>query len=509
MVDSVVFRIHDLHEHAGLVAYLLKTNAGVSQVNKLISEPDMMEKEIYNRRYFVDHASGRSWVERYRNHIRSHNYDISYMVNTKKGYIEFNLSLPKYRYSTNLFQLIDHYDQSNYLEFRNTPFWETSRQAFRNMIQVLTDFVEKELGGYYVPATMLGTVKKEFLEIVRVDLCYNLVFNTEDDCKFYAEQIRGIKKRGLRESPSVQKDYSGDDLSFASKDFTVKVYRKGPEFRKHDYNKVRKRLGRKFADEAHHLAKRILRYEVEFRLGYMTELFNTNLKNTNPKLYRCVTLSRSYSKNRYFYYNNIRYSWDGLSVKGKTCSKPSPTFKQMLEVGNYIRKRDMRFMGKMNPNFSLEARGLDDVIDSYNYTELFDYNLFSLLVESFKRHFLHFNIGTFEHLSVLNNVLEYNREQKAEYNASVLLNKPPTMKAIDKRKIKMLIGLLRDKSWDEIKDMDLFSPASFYRYKKFFKECGFTAQRNHEYDFKVKFDYSNYYDLVFNIFHTLGVKKHS
>lgn len=510
MVDSIIFRIHDLELHYTLCEYLQKLGSGISQEVKSLDVSESPLREIHMRRYFTDAATGRTWKEKYRDFIKSHHYHIAYSIDFDKNFMEFNLSLPKYHFGNNVFQLVDHQDEANYLYYRNTEFWDCTRLAFDKFISVLRKFVTKELGGYYDKATGTGVVHRPYIEIMRLDLCYNLVFNTESDAQFYLSQISTIKKRGLRTSnagvfqKTRQRNY-GDDLYFSSKDFTVKVYQKGTEFKKHDYSKVVKRFGKKIADELHHRARRMLRYEVEFRPGYLTELFITNLKETNPQIYKCVSLSRAYSKNTYVIFDGVRYSFDGIDVKGMKCAKMTSGIKQMIAVGDWIRKRNFHFMGSLNSSYSLDMAGLDDVVNSYEYKEAFSFELFDLMVKSFKNHFMRFQLGSFNSLAVLNNVVNQNKEADFQKHVNIMTGKSVNEYKVSRRIVYQFLDLLRDHSWDQIKKMGHFSDRNFYRYKKFFKDCGLIAQRSHEYDFKVKYDYANYYDLIAELYYYLTV----
>jgi hypothetical protein len=503
MIDSIIFRIHNRVLHEGLWDFLEKPDEGTKQMVKKFDEPESRKREFHIQRYFVDVASGRSWQENYRNFIKSHHYHIAYSLNQDRDFIEFNFSIPKYKYGTNVLQLVDHIDEDKYLSYINTEFWDCAPMVYEKFLNELRRFITHNLGGLYDSKTRTGLVHVEFLELERIDLCYNILFNTQSDCEYYLSQIRSVKRRGLRDT-SKQSDYLKGIYSY-SKDYTLKIYHKGSEFQKHDYNKVKKRYGQKLADQILRSANKMMRFEIEYRGGYLTELFRTNLKNTNPYIHECVSISRAMSTNGYFLHQGTRYSYDGHPQQGFTCAKLTPEFKSKLKLGKKLRAKDSTFWFSMNDNYSLNNLSPIDAYQ-YDFKERFSKNLFLLLVKNFKKQFLRYQLNDYNAMNQLNILLKEKNESDFKIALREIGGETVNIRNYSLRKLKLFMNLLKDNTWDQIKSKKLFSDSLFYRYKKLFRLLGYQGQRTTDYDFKVKFDYSNYYNEINDWYWGLGVK---
>lgn len=66
---------------------------------------------------------------------------------------------------------------------------------------------------------------------------------------------------------------------------------------------------------------------------------------------------------------------------------------------------------------------------------------------------------------------------------------------ISNSKLKIITELLKDHSWDKIKEKGILSKTAFFRYKKFFEELGLN-NKNSSYSYNVDFTYTNYYNLI-------------
>lgn len=495
MVDSIIFRIHNKLLHENLWHYLDKPDSGIRQMVKMIDDPEPITREVYIQRYFLDAATGRSWKEKHRDFIQSHHYHVSYNMDTDgEGFIEFNFSIPKFLYGNNVMQLVDHLNEPNFVFYRNNDFWNCGKLAFEKLTQSVSRFVARHLGGYFDEKTRTGMVHKSMIEIRRIDLCYNLFFNTQSDCEYYLSQLRGIKRKGIRDT-SKQIDYFKGFYSH-SKDFTVKVYHKGTEFKKHDYSKVKKRFGEELAESILLTANNIARIEVEYRPGYISEIFRTNLKNTNPYIYKCISMSRSVSKSGYCELRDIKYTLDGLGPPGQNFVKFTPEVKSMVKLGDKLRARDSTFWFRSSEHYSLNKLAPIDALNQYTYKEIFDSKTFALVLENFKNHFMRFQLNDYNALDQLNILLKVKSEQQFKIALAEIGGTLMNVGDYSVRSAKMFLDLLRDNTWDEIRAKGVVSDRMFYRYKKLFKNLGIHGQKITEYDFKVKFDYSNYFNQI-------------
>lgn len=105
--------------------------------------------------------------------------------------------------------------------------------------------------------------------VYRLDLCYNWTFESKEKCQSLMNFIQRIdlpRKKTYRYDTSIM--YKGTA-------YTIKFYLKGPEFLKHDFKDLIQ-INENKTHELMNWAYKILRFEVEFRKGYLTTLFGKN-----------------------------------------------------------------------------------------------------------------------------------------------------------------------------------------------------------------------------------------
>jgi hypothetical protein len=501
MIDSVIFRVNNLRENEALILYLESLGGGKAATDKALDEPLKPSREIFIKRYFTDFASGKTYSRGYSGFVKSHHYNAAFYINTDADWVEFNVSLPKYYFGTNVLQLVDHYNDKNYLHFRNNEFWNCKQVAFKAFRLILNRFLTGELMG-------LLDGKKQFIELRRIDFCFNLVFRTKSDAQYYLNELKSVRRKKFSTTSAVQTNYYSG-LYFPSRDYTVKVYHKGTEFKKHDFNKIKKRYGRDVAQKLGSLADCILRYEVEFRPGYLTELFRKIVKTERPDIYRALKWSRQMSSKGYISKDGVKFNFDGQSGDGdrprtKVYMRILPDDRRELKIGDHLRKRDIRFRLDVPSDRSLMTFQREDIISSYDFVEEFNYNMFEACVLRFKDIFMHFQLGNYATLNVINFHIKQNQQDEFKRKIGNMMGKT-IYDQLSQGKIRWLIDLLRDHSWDDIKEKSLLPKTSFYRYKKFFDKLN-MGERAVDYSFSVKFDYQNYYDLIIGDFNYLTQK---
>lgn len=156
--------------------------------------------------------------------------------NPKGLFVEF--SLPKQYYDNNV-EMIHAYD----IEYILDNFKNDICQFFQEYIPHIEKWV-----------------------IYRLDLCYNWTFESEQKCQSLMNFIQRI------DFPKKKKFVYDTSVMYKGTAYTIKFYLKGAEFKKHDY----KAIFEKDKDKADLLlgwAQKILRFEVEFKKGYLSNLF--------------------------------------------------------------------------------------------------------------------------------------------------------------------------------------------------------------------------------------------
>jgi hypothetical protein len=164
-----------------------------------------------------------------------------------------------------------------------------------------------------------------------------------------------------------------------------------------------------------------------------------------------------------------------------------------VKRGDFLRKKDIKFMLALPSGQSLKEMPLTD-ISQYGSKECFNESLFNILMQRFKDVFHHFQIGNFDSLTMYNDAIEKNKEEKFRKTISAMSGLK-LYNNISNSKLKVITELLMDHSWDEIKAKGILSKTAFFRYKKFFKELG-LKNKNSSHNYNVDFTYRNYYDLI-------------
>ena len=516
MVDTVHFRIHDLYANKELVGFLNQPGKGQERRVKVMEGTFDPMKEIFMKRIYIDYTAGNSYPEHYKAFIQSHNYEIHYEINYNRDFIEIALSLPKYWFGNNLCQLVDHWFDDNFLKFKLNPWWQCTPWGYDRFRTVFNHFLD---------GCLVHPIKKEFIEILRIDICYNLVLRNEADTRFYMSEIESIKrKRWAKTQSGLASFKAGADTNgiyYSSRDFTFKIYHKGDEFKKHDYHKIKKRFGEEVAKRIWEHANCVLRYEMEFRPGMMSQLFVSDLKNHNWNLYRACAAWRYYDKMGYVKLSDgSKASVDGWTNKAavsdstkQPLKKLGPELRKRLSVGKYLLSKDIRFFAGGNLSDSLRSETkLNDIVftngkptGGYGFKEVFEYSVFDLCVKKFKEYFDHFQISHIDNLDKIDAALKKNEERSVLEKFLIDKKVYGNLRYHDKLsegRIKQIILLLKQYSWDEIKSKELFGKSTFYRYKKFFDNCG-IAQKTTNNNFGVDFSYSRYYDLIFSDFQSI------
>lgn len=178
----------------------------------------------------------------------SSNYQISYNLNFAKNICDFNISVPKFCFATNVFQFIEYYNTNEYTTFA----------LFRKFIvKFLSQFPDKIL--------------LSDCAITRIDLCFNQIFNSYADSKSYLKNLEANLKTIVRK-PANLVVYGDSGLSYLTTSGYYKVYHKGDEFKKHDAHELQKYPGHDIP-YLQKIADRTLRYETTIRASKLKRLF--------------------------------------------------------------------------------------------------------------------------------------------------------------------------------------------------------------------------------------------
>ena len=187
-------------------------------------------------------------------YIGSSHYTLSYKYNVREDCVDFDFSIPKYLYGTNILQFVKYFGQD----------YETQ---YNFLMSFIRSFIKK---------IAIEVVDMANVSITRIDLCYNQFFNSKFDAFKYLDEQKKLLSKYARSSRNGAVRYD-ESLTYVTKRYSFKIYHKGTEFRKNDMVKLADRNPTKEGlDNLASVADRILRYEITVRKAQIDYLFKQN-----------------------------------------------------------------------------------------------------------------------------------------------------------------------------------------------------------------------------------------
>jgi hypothetical protein len=473
MLDSIVFRIHDLQKHAQLYKFLDRQGVtGSSIKGKKYDNPEnvpaMFERKIYMKQIFVDYESGKTQDFVYRNHLPSHHSDLAYSINIERNFIEFNFSIPKYLYGTNVFQFVRHHFDKDYFSTRFSTIEQIQDLIYDDLRAFLTWFFEKELN---------GLVNLYFVQLVRLDICYNKIFNTQKDAEIYLQDLVRIKKKYVRTASPGMKVYHGTIYYVPEgSGYTWKIYPKGAEFRKHDRSKLKKRgWENSLIENVQALADRMLRFEIEIKTGLMSQLFTKHIFRKNQKEWiDGMKIYNSISSNGYFTVNKKKLIYADLDTYRKKCFKYAKFY--LNKTWHFCLESDSAAKELTSQAIQEFETGKFPVFVEER-EQRFNLKLFRLMMGKFQAAKNEFTIDSrnpFDHfINEIGVTSQPPTKQNQYFKDWLLVHKGIKLKKLTFNSVNRMAQRLKVETWSEIEHNRGMSESSFFRLKRLFKQLDF------------------------------------
>jgi len=380
-MDTIVYKIHSISKYRELLACVTDLENKGKGVIKI---PD----NIIDGQIDYDSA----WLNLKLGNVFFFNYSFKaelpssatgiYITYSKaEDLIKIEFSIPKYFFGNNVCEILPSMISKRY------------RASYQSIINIALPLWFKIL--HWLPQQIvmqitggqLYKVKPWHIEISRIDICFNQIFNCCSDALFYLESQTRLKLRNQADSKSAKYETA---IDFKNDRYYFKVYHKGTEFKANSYDQILK-LTKKYYDNKLHqsynsdksklnitplelsatnidalqeYADKILRYELGARTAVMSYLFNYNLKKSqitmkNPtngnkvKAFQVlIKASRYFSKPDVFEHAQhlkIRY----YTVYGTWFNSPRPEAKIIKYYLPYSMVFDTKETIGTNPNREL------------------------------------------------------------------------------------------------------------------------------------------------------------
>jgi len=442
MVDSLVFRIKNIKEKEALVAYLFRRGqSGATVYDRELNTDYDPRKQLRWTRYYMDELTGRSSARGHNNHLKSYVYDIAYFINFNRDYIEFNFSLPKYLFGNNLLQSVPHLYDNFYGEYKTKKFSQLNKLHWNFLRKALNYFFSTEFINLMPP--------KKDVELISIDLCFNLFFKRKSDLEYYLSFLRTVKKKNFHEGSDHAANWNSS-MHYKGTFHTLKIYDKGKEFKRHDYRKISKRFGQDSANKIQEIADNVLRMEVSFKKRGLTHYYYSKLC-PSPYFRAAYKSYRSRESNGSFIYEGVRYEV-GQVITDKNEAKK---IKELLRVGKKLNNRQIGFY------FDLD--------DSTNQ-ERFDFE--SIFTESMFYHLCHRYYDIVKQFR-LDSWKEFENHMSLLGKKNIdLIQRGKSKNLYSEVELRKINELLKTNSWSQIREKKLVSRTNYFKYKKFFEESG-------------------------------------
>ncbi|WP_430814640.1 phage/plasmid replication domain-containing protein [Carboxylicivirga sp. RSCT41] len=514
MIDTIVLRIHNINQYPEAIDALIKEGEG--EYYSTIDNPHNKEVvdcdtgEISNAPHLqirqIYYSDTDKTYTLYRNKtLTSSHYYLGYRISLDKDFVEFNFSIPKYLYGTNLKQFVPHKEEGqNYKDGELDSFEFNMNITYERLIQFIRDFIKKWFKG--------EIISELDVEIVRLDICYNQIFNTKEDALKYLEYQKKIKKKYLKATSKNKTDW-GTSIFLQTDRYAAKIYHKGSEYsskdgeRKH-HLQVNKKLGKeqfpiqsKYDKDFGHMlseglqdySDRILRYEISYKNAYMSALYKKFLFAPSCPIFKQLerdfktvkALQRKIDTAREKTTKITAIKYDQFELEAfenqlrdlpKLVKSNSKLYESILNKRNSFRLQITP--QEKDENAFLEYCGKDEkgklMIPK---TALFSKELLDEMFKVFVDFKDQFRIESLEKFTdVTKRVINYNRDVE-KFNKDIPADSKLRKKRINQTYINSILLHLQSYSFDELVDNKIISRRTKYYYIKALEAIGLS--KNH------------------------------
>jgi hypothetical protein len=496
MVDTIVLRIHNLKKYDVLIKTLhLERNKGFKTKTVSVdqNEFDRLKGIGFGLRYTLDvmelNKSGEflAKTEFSKKYNSSHHYAFVYRVDYSNDFIEFNFSVPKYKFGTNILMDVEHWWDVHYRLYECSTINHNVLYTVNNLIRFIQIFLAKEF--------INSKIEMHDVELNRIDFCFNQIFpNKEDALKFLNFQKK-LHKTYARESNEIY-NYE-TSLMHKNNRTSFKIYHKGSEYSKHDskeHERINKEKGCQYfkVEKFQAFADRILRYEMTFRSAGLNYIFKHNMFRKQCPIFKID--------------HNIYLRVDRIKQRNESISKRIAEL-QSEEARNAFRKfnpyqaisKEDRLTHKYvsnlinsKPKFMLRISEFSTLfnkqtINAKCHTALFSKNLIQLCATRFLEEVKDFQVSELPPELKLGLLIdEYNRTHKV------------TMQKADLLRFYEL--WVKYGSFKEAAKASNYARATIYRYKERFNRIGVNEKQfqagNEDRFVKPNLDLKEYHSFI-------------
>jgi len=160
--------------------------------------------------------------------INSQSYNIVFKINPNAGYIDFQFSIPKYLYSHSLAQFIPQINSKAF--YKNSHLHHGFNFQKKNLYSRLIKFIDFFFLELCTKFKIDTLPNYEYIEINRIDLCYNQYFENKEIALMYLDHQKKIHKKSSNKQSKNDNNYNTSLTIGRSKGNYFKIYHKGSEY---------------------------------------------------------------------------------------------------------------------------------------------------------------------------------------------------------------------------------------------------------------------------------------
>jgi len=293
MIDSIHLRLHNLQKYKWLINQL-ENHSDRDIYEETATMPNNKETIIWRLKVAEFKSDGRKLMRSDGHKLTSSHYKLYWSLpwGDRSPHVDFNFSIPKMLFGTNIIQFVKHKTEPFGIEdLKMSDYMWNQENTHKRLVHFIRHFLERTF--YNVEKIDLNDV-----EIMRIDICWNQYFNYKADALQYLNYQKNVKKKHLKISSKNQTGFA-TSVFFNTRDYACKIYHKGSEYRsskgerrehlkanrnikalKERGNFLQKgnlRLMTFDVDKLEAHADKILRYEITFRRSYLSKIFRTKV----------------------------------------------------------------------------------------------------------------------------------------------------------------------------------------------------------------------------------------
>ena len=272
MIDTIIIVIHNANEHPIILNFLAGARGAKQKFYSEYSDEELLlltkhrhHLKMIDTNTFIGQTK---WSSDLYSSINSDHYKIASHHNEKRDIITINISIPKYIYGHNIAQFLP----SNFIITSfNESYDFNSKIVYDNIFNFIETFFNANFG--YCP-------DMRFIELQRIDLCFNMFFKDKKEALAYEQNCKSIKKAHSRNTTDLHEHNTSSFLKVFGRGFSI--YHKGGEYYNNDrlqhieINKrslAKKQLPVFDIEYLQSVADRIVRFEMKIESKYISYLF--------------------------------------------------------------------------------------------------------------------------------------------------------------------------------------------------------------------------------------------